>query len=94
MNVNDQSNKFYKNNKNDSIWWLDNADDIKGEWEFTFDKKKFFNLFADYPHNLTQKKKRYSIKRTHIGKTFQRQTITISTQNIMCFLIPLIKALD
>lgn len=51
MNVNDQSNKFYKNNISDSIWWLDNADDVKGEWVFTFDKKKFFNLFADYLHN-------------------------------------------
>ena len=33
------SNKFYKNNKNDLIWWVDNAG-IKGEWLFSVDKKK------------------------------------------------------
>lgn len=70
MNVNDQSNKFYKNNKNDSIWWLDNADDIKGEWEFTFDKKKFFNLFADYPHNLTHKEREIFDKENPYWKDF------------------------
>ena len=70
MNVNDQSNKFYKNNKNDSIWWLDNADDIKGEWEFTFDKKKFFNLFADYPHNLTPEEKEIFDKENPYWKDF------------------------
>ena len=27
--------------------------DAVGEWIFSFDKKQEFNLFADYPHNLT-----------------------------------------
>ena len=27
--------------------------DSVGEWIFSFDKKQEFNLFADYPHNLT-----------------------------------------
>jgi hypothetical protein len=34
------------------VWWLDNKDVI-GEFVFSFDKKKEYNLFADYPHNLT-----------------------------------------
>ena len=53
----EQSNKFYKNNKNDVIWWLDNADEVKGEWVFSFDKKRLHNMFADYPHNLTPEEK-------------------------------------
>ena len=45
----EQSSKLFKNNPSDRIWWVDNADDVKGEWIFTFDKKKFFNMFQDYP---------------------------------------------
>lgn len=48
--------KFYKNNRTDKIWWVDNTGTI-GEHIFTFDKKQFFNLFADYPHNLTAEQK-------------------------------------
>lgn len=50
------SNNWCKNNKNDQIWWLDNPDS-KGEWLFSFDKKKVFNMFEDYPHNLTHEQK-------------------------------------
>lgn len=44
--------RFYKNHKSDVIFWVDNKDTI-GEHLFTFDKLKIYNLFADYPHNLT-----------------------------------------
>ena len=44
--------RFYKNHKSDVIFWVDNKDAI-GEHLFTFDKVKIYNLFADYPHNLT-----------------------------------------
>lgn len=53
-----QSNEFYKNNENDKIWWVDNSDDQVGVFLFTFDKKKIFNMFADYPHNLTPEQKK------------------------------------
>lgn len=53
----EQSNKFYKQNKDDKIWWLDNAEESKGEWLFSFDKKTVFNMFEDYPHNLTKEQK-------------------------------------
>ena len=52
-----QSNKFFKNSKNDVIWWLDNGEESKGEFAFSFDKKKTYNLFADYPHALTPEEK-------------------------------------
>ena len=45
--------EFYKNNKSDSIWWIDNGGEVKGEHLFSFDKKKIYNVFADYPHNMT-----------------------------------------
>ena len=41
-----------KNNETDQIWWKDTPDSV-GEWLFSFDKKQVFNMFADYPHNLT-----------------------------------------
>lgn len=44
---------FYKKNRTDKIWWVDHFD-TKGVHEFSFDKKRIYNLFADYPHNLTK----------------------------------------
>lgn len=49
-------NRWYKNNDSDNIWWKDTPG-IVGEWLFSFDKKKIYNLFADYPHNLTVEEK-------------------------------------
>ena len=48
--------EFYKNNDNDIIFWVDNKDSV-GEFLFTFDKKKIYNLFADYPYMLTKNEK-------------------------------------
>ena len=50
------SNEFYKENTNDKVWWVDNPDVI-GEFLFSFDKKKIFNLFQDYPWKLTIEEK-------------------------------------
>ena len=49
-------NKWFKNNKKDSIWWKDTPDTV-GEWIFSFDKEEEFNMFADYPHALTVEQK-------------------------------------
>lgn len=32
-------NNWYKNSETDKIYWIDNPDN-KGEWLFSFDKKK------------------------------------------------------
>lgn len=45
--------KFYKNNPDDKVYWVDNKDVI-GEHLFSFDKKKVFNLFRDFPMRLTK----------------------------------------
>lgn len=47
---------FYKINPDDKIWWIDNPDTI-GEWLFSFDKKKIFNMFEDYPWKLSKEEK-------------------------------------
>lgn len=49
------SNRFYKNEETDQIWWVDN--DTVGIWEFTFDKKTIFQMFSDYPYKLTKEQK-------------------------------------
>lgn len=54
-------NNFYKNNESDSIWWVDNQDTI-GEHLFSFDKKRVFNLFQDYPHKLTAEQKKIFVE--------------------------------
>ena len=48
--------KFYKEKETDTIWWVDTSGRV-GEWIFSFDKKKVFNMFQDYPHKLTKEQK-------------------------------------
>lgn len=47
--------RFYKNKLTDTIWWVES--EHVGEHLFTFDKKRIFNLFADYPWKLSIKEK-------------------------------------
>ena len=63
-------NRFYKNNKDDIIWWKE-AEQIE-VWEFSFDKKEVFNMFADYPYKLTQKQKEIFDKENPEWKEFFR----------------------
>lgn len=49
----ESNKKWYKNEPNDKIWWLDNGDETTGEFIFSFDRKKQYNLYVDYPHNMT-----------------------------------------
>ena len=48
---------FYKNKPTDKVYWVDNIGTI-GEFLFSFDKKKIYNLFRDYPQKLTAEEKR------------------------------------
>lgn len=50
-------NKWYKEDPKNKIWWLDNSDEVEGEWIFSFDKKTTFNMFRDYPQKLTKEQK-------------------------------------
>lgn len=64
-----QSSDFYKNNPGDTIWWVNNPETV-GEWLFSFDKKTVFNMFADYPHNLTAEQKAIFDKENPYWKEF------------------------
>ena len=48
--------EWYKQNEDDQIWWLSNFDTV-GEWVFSFDKQRAFNMFSDYPDMLTPEQK-------------------------------------
>lgn len=62
-------NKFYKKNKGDKIFWLDTPEKI-GEWLFTFDKVKIYNMFSDYPEKLTMEEKEIFDKENPYWKDF------------------------
>lgn len=60
---------FYKKKKSDKIWWIEDLDH-RGRFLFSFDRKKIYNLFADYPHNLTPKEKEIFDKENPFWKNF------------------------
>ena len=47
---------WYKENENDKIWWLEQPN-IIGQKAFSFDKKKIYYMFRDYPYKLTPEEK-------------------------------------
>ena len=60
---------FYKKKETDLIWWTSPVDMV-GHHFFSFDKKKTYNLFADYPHNLTAEQKEIFDKENPYWKEF------------------------
>lgn len=63
-----QSDKWFKNNPSDKIWWKDT--DMIGVWIFSFDKKTEFNMFRDYPEKLTKEQKELFDKESPYWKDF------------------------
>lgn len=63
------SNRWYKENPNDKIWWLDNSDEIEGVFIFSFDKKTQYNLFADHD-KLTPAQKELFYKENPFWREF------------------------
>ena len=61
--------KWYKENDTDEIWWLDNADDVTGEFVFSFDKKTKYNLFSDRD-KLTSEQKEILYKENPLWRDF------------------------
>lgn len=61
--------KFYKEDPSNQIWWVDTSDK-DGEFLFSFDKKQVFNLFEDYPNNLTPEQKEIFDKENPYWKDF------------------------
>ena len=59
--VGKQEYSFYKDNPSSKIWWGAKLNDdgiaIPGAIIFSFDKKKIYYLYRDYPHELTDEEK-------------------------------------
>ena len=53
---NDDEYSFYKND-GDKIWEADDGSPLVGILEFSFDKKKIYNFWENYPQNLTKEEK-------------------------------------
>lgn len=51
-----ETKRFYKNNKNDKVWWID-YEGIIGRLDVSFDKKKILSLWQEYPKNFTKEEK-------------------------------------
>ena len=64
----DYIDEFCKDEEDDKIWWT--KTDRIGEFLFTFDKQTIFNLFVDYPHNLTPEQKEVFDKENPFWKNF------------------------
>ncbi len=62
---------FYKENDTNRIWWVDTVDRI-GLYLFSFDRKKIYNLFSDYPHKLSAEEKRIFDEENPYWKAFFR----------------------
>ena len=50
--------RFYKDHPTDKVWWVvDKEPATPGKIMFTFDKKKIYYLYTDYPNKLTPEEK-------------------------------------
>ena len=63
--------EFFQRKKGNLIWWIDCFDDDKriiGDFRFSFDRKKVFNFWRDYPEKLTDER----------IKIFQNENMTLA----------------
>lgn len=67
---------FHKENENDVIWWTEDLESV-GEILFSFDKKKIFNLFRDYPYNLTDEQIKIFNKENPYWRDFFKDRIKV-----------------
>lgn len=47
---------FRKDNPSNKVYWVEDSHYI-GEMKISFDKKRIYNLFTDYPNELTRDEK-------------------------------------
>lgn len=60
---------WHHNKPNDQVWWRDDLDHV-GFFLFSFDQKKVYNLFEDYPHNLTEEERKIFDRENPHWKSF------------------------
>ena len=59
---------FTKDSEESKVWWIDKID-VRGEILFSL-IKKIYNLFRDYPHNMTEEEVRIFGRRILTGEIF------------------------
>nr|DAN33719.1 MAG TPA: hypothetical protein [Caudoviricetes sp.] len=47
---------WFKHEETDAVWWKSDTEAV-GEMIFSFDKKKEFNFWQDYPNKLTKEQR-------------------------------------
>ena len=63
--------EFHKENDKNKFWRVRRIGEIRwGEHLFSIDKKKIYNLFADYPKNFTREEKEIFDKEYPYWKKF------------------------
>lgn len=65
---------FYKKKPTDKIYWAVDLD-FTGTILFSFDRKKVFNYWSDYPDKLTKGQKRQFDKENPFWRDFNKLTI-------------------
>lgn len=50
-----RENQFFKKRTTDKVWWA--TTDLVGPVFFSFDKKKVYSLWSDYPNKLTKEER-------------------------------------
>ena len=48
---------FYKEHPTDKVYWVTHVPHCYGMHEISFDKKKIYNLFSEYPYALTEEER-------------------------------------
>ena len=82
---------FYKESETSKVWWIDKID-VKGEFLFSFDQKKMYNLFLDYPHNMTEEEVRIFDRENPFWSDYfsdrKLWTICLDSRFLFCFQRP------
>lgn len=60
---------FHKNSRDSQIWWTNKIDSV-GELNISFDRKKIYNLFEDYPYNMSQEEIKIFEEEEHYWASF------------------------
>lgn len=71
--------EFYKENQEDTIWEVERYEDgslIIGELLVSFDKKKIYNLWTDYPMKFSEEELAVFTKEKPYWRNFFRERFT------------------
>ena len=80
--------EFYHEHEGDTIWWTERGHYIDGEWYgdigewlFSFDKKKIYSMFIDYPYNMTEEEVEIFNRENPYWADFFRDRFDSTTDN-------------